>query len=80
LKLKNSVLYKSPTPIDLRLGDRVKPRLNRARFGLLPVALNFFGKTLAIAKIVCYKRSNFGKSPALVAFFTKDSSVCPFKH
>jgi hypothetical protein len=37
----------------------------------LPAALSFFGKTLAIAKIVCYKRSNFGKSPALVAFLPK---------
>ena len=44
------------------------------------VALNYFGKTLAIAQIVCYKRINFGKSPSLAAFFTKDSSVCPFKH
>jgi hypothetical protein len=44
------------------------------------VVLKFFGKTLAIAKIVCYKRMNFGKSPSLAAFFTKDSSVCPFKH
>jgi hypothetical protein len=46
----------------------------------LPVALIFFGKTLAIAKIMCYKRCNFGKSLSLAAFFTKDSSVCPFKH
>jgi hypothetical protein len=46
----------------------------------LCVALKFFGKTLAIAKIMCYKPPNFGKSPALVAFFTKDSSVCPYKH
>jgi hypothetical protein len=46
----------------------------------LCVALKFFGKRLAIAKIVCYKRINFGKSPSLAAFFTKDSSVCPFKH
>jgi hypothetical protein len=37
----------------------------------LPVALNFFGKTFAIAKIVCYKRSNFDKSLALVAFLPK---------
>ena len=35
------------------------------------LALIFFGKTLAIDKIVCYKHTNFGKSPALVAFLPK---------
>lgn len=40
----------------------------------------FFGKTLANANFMCYKGVNFGKSPSPVAFFTKDSSVCPFKH
>jgi len=37
----------------------------------LPVALSFFWKTLAIAKIVCYKHSHFGKSSARVAFLPK---------
>jgi hypothetical protein len=37
----------------------------------LCVALKFFGKTLAIVQIVCYKRINFGKSPSLAAFLPK---------
>lgn len=51
MKLKNSVLYKQPTPSDLRLAGRVKPILNRARFGHLPVALNFLAKHLQLPKL-----------------------------
>ena len=56
---------------DLSLGWCIKPSFNHARFGYLRVVLNFFGKTLAIAKILCYKRSNFDKSPRWLLFLPK---------
>ena len=45
----------------------------------LCVALKFFGKTLAIAKIVCYKRINFGKSPSLANFFYQRQLSLPIQ-
>ena len=43
------------------------------------MALKFFGKTLAIAKIVCYKRMYFGKSPSLAAFFYQRQLSLPIQ-